>query len=180
MDNGAETRKRRQGGGVRLLVILVVLAVLAGPAASATRTRSVPGDRADLRHALAVLHRWDDRRAQAWAESDVSALRSLYVSHSTAARSDVRLLRSYTARGLVVRRIVTQVFGVRVLRSSPDRLVIRVLDRVAGGQVDEGGRVLALPSSRPAVRRIVLDRVRGTWRVAAVTGWETAPHGVRR
>jgi hypothetical protein len=155
---------------VRPLVILVVLAVLAGPTASATSTPSVSDSRADLRHALAVLHGWDGQRARAWAESDVSALRSLYVPRSTAASSDVRLLRSYTARGLVVRRIVTQVFGARVLRSTPERLVIRVLDRVAGGRVDDGHRVLALPSSRPVVRRIVLERERGTWRVAAVTG----------
>jgi hypothetical protein len=168
---------------MRLLVILVVLAALAGQPASATGAgptpRPVTGGREELRHALAVLHDWDDRRARAWAESDVSALRSFYVSHSTAARSDVRLLRSYTARGFVVRRIVTQVFGVRVLRSTPDRLVIRVLDRVAGGQVDQGDRLLALPSSRPAVRRIVLARERGAWRVAAVTGWGTAPRGAR-
>jgi hypothetical protein len=164
---------------MRLLVLLVVLAVLAAPPASATRAGLVTGDREDLRHALAVLHGWDDRRARAWAESDVSALRSLYVSHSTAARSDLRLLRSYTARGFVVRRIVTQVFGVRVLRSTPGRLVIRVLDRVAGGEVDDGHGVLALPSSRPVVRRIVLARERGAWRVAAVTGWGTAPRAAR-
>ena len=56
----------------------------------------------------------EPRRSRAWAGSDERALAALYVRRSSAARTDVRLLRSYTARGLVVRRIVTQVFGLRV------------------------------------------------------------------
>jgi hypothetical protein len=118
-----------------------------------------------------VLHGWDARRVQAWTGSDEQALRALYVPGSTAARADVRLLRSYTARGFVVRRIVTQVFGLRVLRSTPHRLVVRLLDRVAGGEVVTPERTVRLPSTKPVVRRIVLERLRGGWVVASVTGW---------
>jgi hypothetical protein len=154
---------------MRLLAVLmaVALVVLPAPAAGADPTRE-QGVRVE--HALAVLHAWDERRSQAWASSDRHALAALYVRRSSAARADVRLLGSYTARGFVVRRIVTQVFGLRVLVTTPDRLVMRVLDRVAGGQVVTPDGTVPLPSTRPVVRRIVLARVAGAWRVASVTG----------
>ena len=148
-------------------VMMAALILLLGPSApSAGAAAELP--RASVTEALDVLHGWDARRARAWAQADADALRSLYLPGSSAARSDVQLLRSYEARGLVVRRMVTQVFGIRVLRRQPGRLTIRVLDRVAGGRVDDGDRVLALPSSRPTARRIELWRVQGTWKVSAV------------
>ena len=154
---------------MRLSVVLLVLVALGVPPAAAARTSQVPHRRAEVRSALEVLHGWDDRRARAWARSDAAALRALYVPGSLAARADVRLLRSYTARGLVVRRLVTQVFGVRVLRQTPRRVTVRVLDRVAGGRVDDGSRALPLPSSRPALRRIDFRRTGDTWQVVTVT-----------
>ena len=154
---------------MRLFAVLVAvsLAVLPASAAGADPTREHGGQ---LRHALAVLHAWDERRSQAWAGSDERALAALYVRRSSAARTDVRLLRSYTARGFVVRRIVTQVFGLRVLRTTPDRLIVRILDRVAGGEVVTPDSTVPLPSTHPVVRRIVLARVAGEWRVASVSG----------
>ena len=169
MDNGARRHDRGQGGGMRLIVALVVLAGLGSGPVPATAADYSAVRRGDVLGALEVLHDWDERRARAWANSDEVALRSLYVRGSAAARSDVRLLRSYTARGLVVRRMVTQVFGVRVLTREPGRLAIRVRDRVAGGLVDTGERDVALPSTRPATRRIELRQVAGTWKVVAVT-----------
>ena len=148
-------------------VVMAALVLLIGPSApSADAGTEHP--RASVAKALDVLHGWDARRALAWAQADPRELRSLYLPGSSAARSDVRLLRSYQARGLVVRRMVTQIFGIRVLRRQPGRLTIRILDRVAGGRVGDGGRGMALPSSRPAVRRIELRRIAGTWKVATV------------
>lgn len=152
-----------------VLLVLLVTSTVPSPAAAAAQDR-VAAPRVDVRRALAVLHGWDQERELAWAADDETALRNLYVPGSAAARADVRLLRSYTARGLVVRRLVTQVFGVRVLRSTADRIDVRVLDRVAGGEVVTGHRVLPLPSTRPALRRIVLRRVAATWQVVRVTG----------
>ena len=153
---------------MRLVAVLLVVALAVLPASAAGTGPSSRG--AEVRHALAVLHEWDAQRARAWAGSDERALARLYARGSTAARADVRLLRSYTARGFVVRRIVTQVFGLRVLRSTPQRLVVRLLDRVAGGEVVGPGGMLPLPSTRPVVRRIVLEHDRGGWQVASVTG----------
>lgn len=167
MDNGTVLPDRRQGDGMRLLPLLAVLAVLAVPPAAAdgAAPRSP-----DLRRALTVLHGWDEQRAAAWAGVDETALEALYVPGSAAARADVRLLRSYAARGVVVRRLVTQVFGVRVLAVSGDRISLRVLDRVAGGVAVDHGRALPLASSPPAVRRIDLVLHEGSWRVRAVSG----------
>jgi len=154
---------------MRLCVLLVLLVTSAAPSPAAAAQDRVAAPRVDVLRALAVLHGWDQERALAWAADDETALRNLYVPGSAAARADVRLMRSYTARGFVVRRLVTQVFGVRVLRSTADRIDVRVLDRVAGGEVVTRHQVLPLPSTRPALCRIVLRRVAATWQVVRVT-----------
>ncbi len=118
--------------------------------------------------ALDVLHGWDDARSHAWARGDVAALRRLYVAGSAAGRADVRLLRRYLARGLVVRQLRMQVFAVQVMRRDDGILRVRVTDRVAGGVAVAGRHRLRLPVDRPTARTIVLRRVAGAWRVASV------------
>lgn len=144
-----------------LLAVLLVGAVTAPASAGATSDR-------DIRRALAVLHMWDARRATAWARADPAALRRLYVPGSTAAEADVRLLDRWTARGFVVRRLRTQVFSASVLRSSATNLRLRLLDRVAGGEVYVGAGKARLPASPPAVRVVELRRGDGRWRMASV------------
>ena len=118
--------------------------------------------------ALDVLHGWDDARSHAWARGDVAALRRLYVAGSAAGRADVRLLRRYLARGLVVRQLRMQVFAVHVIRRDVGILRVRVTDRVAGGVAVAGRHRLRLPVDRPTARTIVLRWVAGEWRVASV------------
>jgi hypothetical protein len=156
---------------MRLFAVLLVMVLAAPPASATDATTTAAEPRAELRRALTVLHAWDSSRAAAWAGSDARALLALYARGSSAGPADVRLLGSYTARGFVVRRLVTQVFGARLLLGTPDRLVLRVLDRVAGGEVETPDGEVPLPSTRPAVRRLVLEREVGGWRVASVTGW---------
>jgi hypothetical protein len=135
-----------------------------------------PADRrADLVAGLAVLRDWDARRAGAWTRADAAQLRSLYVRGSSAGRADVRLLAAYRGRGLVVRRLVTQVFAVTVRHRDDHLLRLRVFDRIAGGQVLDHGRPAPLGSTRPVTREVVLRRVEGTWRVAQVSGSARAP-----
>jgi hypothetical protein len=138
VDNRPGTPFRRQAGGVHLLIALLT--------------------------ASSVLHSWDDRREAAWASSDPAALRALYVPGSSAARSDARLLRDYTRARLVVRRIETQVLALQVLHADPRHLRLRVVDRVAGGDVS--GR--ALGTTRPATRVITFRQSGGTWQVLSV------------
>jgi hypothetical protein len=128
-----------------------------------------PVESRDLLAASTVLHAWDARRESAWAASDTGALGSLYVRGSSTGAADVRLLRAYGARGLVVRRIVTQVFAVRVLHRGSTRMSLRVVDRVAGGLVRDGRQTRPLGTTRPVVRVIVLRRVAREWKVAEVS-----------
>lgn len=169
---------------MRILATLGLLLLLSwgGPlgAAEGRTTRTATGDRADVVQGLAVLHAWDVRRQQAWAAVDAAALRSLYVPGSGAGRADLRLLRAYAARGLVVRRIVTQVFAVRVLQRTSSVMRLRVFDRVAGGEVVEDGRAVALRSSRPVTRDIELRLGPDGWRVASVSGSGRGPRATRR
>jgi hypothetical protein len=165
---------------MRYFAVLPLLAALVMPAtpplvaptpSTVEHVETAPeSPRADLVRALEVLHEWDARRARAWQLVDSRALRALYVTGSGAERADLRLLRAYRSRGLVVRRLVTQVFGVRVVRHDTQLIRLRVLDRVAGGEVVQAGHARALPSSRPAARTIVFRLVSGSWRVAGVTG----------
>lgn len=115
--------------------------------------------------ASSVLHSWDARREAAWASSDPAALRALYAAASSAARSDVRLLRDYTRRGLVVRRIETQVLALDVLHADDRHLRVRIVDRVAGGDIS--GRPLG--TTRPKTRVVVFRRAGADWQVVSVT-----------
>ena len=168
---------------MRILAALTLLAALCAPAvqsaaAPVAETGSGTTGR-DLVQALEVLHDWDVRRARAWARADLDALRALYVRGSGAGRADARMLRAYRARGLVVRRLVTQVFAVRVLRSDMAALQVRVFDRVAGGEVLDHGDVVPLRSSPPATRTITFHRGAGGWRVADVSDSGRAPRAAR-
>jgi hypothetical protein len=172
---------------MRILAVLPLLASLGAPVLqppAQPRVQPVAmshGDtaRTQLVAALGVLHDWDARRARAWAHADPDALSALYVRGSGAGRADVRLLRAYRARGLVVRRLVTQVFAVRVLHSDGTALQVRVFDRVAGGELLDHGDKVPLRSSRPATRTITLRQDSGTWRVSEVSESGRAPRAAR-
>lgn len=168
---------------MRFLVLLGLLVpLLAGsPVATAVGgPREGTAPRTDLVHALEVLHDWDARREQAWAGADEEALRSLYLRDSAAGRADARLLRAYATRGLVVRRIVTQVFAVRVLDRGARTLRLRVFDRVAGGQLLHRGDAVPLGSSPPVTRTIELRLFSGRWLVASISGSERGPRAAPR
>ena len=139
-----------------MLPLLLPAVLLAGPA---------PGD---------VLHAWDERRAAAWADGDVAGLRALYTDGSVAGRRDAAMLRAWSARGLRVDGLRTQLLRVEVRVGTPGRLVLAVTDRVVGGVaggVAGGGAVpagVALPRDAPTRHVVTLRRVAGEWRVSAV------------
>jgi hypothetical protein len=165
---------------MRFLATLALLLVPAVPSASVEPVEtSRPAPRAALTDALEVLHAWDARRARAWAEADPDALGALYVRGSEAGRADVRLLRSYEQRGVVVRRLVTQVFAVRVQGRDATTLRLSVFDRVAGGEMVHAGQTTELRSSRPVTRTITFRHVSGSWRVSGVCGVSGSGRGPR-
>ncbi|GAA1150001.1 hypothetical protein [Nocardioides aquiterrae] len=113
-----------------------------------------------------VLHAWDERRAAAWSAGDAAGLRTLYTSGSVAGRRDVAMLRVWTARGLRVAGMRTQLLRVSVRAQAPARLVLEVTDRVIGGVAVPGA--VPLPRDRPTGHVVTFRRVAGEWRVSSV------------
>ena len=136
----------------------------------------VPTRPGETPFALGVLHRWDAARSEAYDAGSAAALRALYVPGCSAARRDVRLLRSYAARGLRVRGLAVQVLSWRTVERDPGRLTLRVVDRVASAVVtDTRGRARSLPRDQPRVHLVGLVRgADGRWRVSRTAEAEDA------
>ncbi len=155
---------------VLVTAVVVGAAVVHGP--SSRDVRRVVAAHADARprvaRAVALLGAWDRGREAAWARDDPAALRSLYLPGSRSGRRDLAALAAYRRRGLRVRSMRRQVLEVRVRAETSRTLRLVVTDRLAEGLVTGAGERLALPSSRPATRTLVLRRVAGDWLVAEV------------
>lgn len=150
-----------------LLLSLVLPVLVAAPAAPPAI------------EAAAVLHAWDERRATAWADGDVTALRSLYVPGSATGRADVAMLRAWVARGLRVEGSSMQLLRVEVRRTDGSRLTLVVTDRLVGAVAVGPGVRRPLPRDRASTRRIVLVRRAGEWRVAQASPVRTTSWTVR-
>ena len=150
------------------MLLLVLATVLGCSRQSSSTVPVVPPVSAVEPSAIAILRGWDARRASAYAGGDLVRLRRLYVDGSSAAAADVRLLRTYLARGYVVRGMTRQLFDVRVLIRRPRLLRLRVTDRLAMAvAVGTGGRT-TLPRGSAVTRTLTLRKVAGTWRVSSV------------
>ena len=185
MDDAPQTDDFGQGGEVdprRLLPTLLVMAaacvvatvgvvaVRAGGDGPAEAVAGVDGATSPRNPATAarILADWDRQRARAWARGDVDALTDLYVPDSRTGSVDVAMLRHWTARGLRVVGLQTQVLRLDVIAQKETRLSVLVTDRVVGGEaVGPVGRV-GLPSDRASTRRITLRNVSDRWLVAEV------------
>ncbi|MFT4287587.1 hypothetical protein [Nocardioides sp.] len=134
---------------------------------SASPSASPPGPRSEST-AAQVLRAWDERRAAAWAAGDAEALAGLYAEGAPAAEADLAMLAAWTARGLVVEGLTTQLLGVDVIEEEPDRLLLRVRDRVAAARATGAGVSEPLPAGPIADRDVELRRVGEEWLVASV------------
>jgi hypothetical protein len=119
-------------------------------------------------HAVGVLEEWDRSRAAAYSSGDVAALRRLYARGATVGRNDVRVLRDYVERGLVVRDLALQRSEVDVLASSDRRLRVALLERLAAATVVAADGEASLPADRLERRVVTLVRRGQRWQVAAV------------
>lgn len=169
------------GGVLALAVALLVLVRPVGGRgptveAPAPRTsRSAGGEAprlpraAGTAEALRLLRDWDRGRSAAYARGSAPQLRALYVPGAAVGAADLRVLHGWTRRGLRVSGMRTQVLALSVLGASPERVSLRVTDRLTGAVArGRGGRVL-LPRDRASTRELTL--VRGgdrRWRMAAV------------
>jgi hypothetical protein len=138
------------------------------PAVSTSGGESVETVAAEVPE-LAVLRRWDERRARAYAAGDLAGLRRLYVPGSTAGTADARLLRSYRQRDLRVVGMRMQVLAVDVTRQARTFLRIRVTDRLADAVAVGHRRRLTLPVDRASTHVVTLRRGPGHgWRMVSV------------
>lgn len=165
-------RVPRHRGPFTTLALAVTSCVLTGLLVGCSDDRTDPAAAAPrtARRAVDVLRDWDRARSRAFADGDVAALRRLYVPGSAAGRADARLLRGYLRRGLRVEDLRVQLLAVDVLDRDPDRLRLRVTDRVARAvAVGERGRSV-LPRDRATTRDVELRRdAGGTWQVVGVS-----------
>ena len=129
--------------------------------------------------AAAVVHAWDQRRAQAWAAGDVAALGALYVPGSAAGRADLRMLRAWRSRDLRVTGMHCQLLSVVVRRSSSTQLDLLVTDRLVGGVAVGRGVRRPLPRDRSSTWRLLLVRGAGEWLVAQASPVRTPSSTVR-
>lgn len=119
--------------------------------------------------AAVVLREWDQRRARAYASGSVADLRALYAEDAPAGRRDVRLLRGYLDRGLVVLGLRVQVLALDVLRDAGPVLRVRVTDRVVGAEAMGPSGVLPLPRDSPSTRTVTMRESAGGWVVVSVS-----------
>ncbi len=141
----------------------------AGPTSSDVATAAARRHlRSPEARALAVLHRWDRRRALAWAAADPSALGRLYVPGSVTGARDVGDLRRWIRRGVRVVGLEQQVAAFRVTDRDRHRLVVTVTDRTVDGVAVRPRRRVAIPASGWTTHRIRMLRGHARWRVAEV------------
>ena len=79
------------------------------------------------------------------------------------------MLAAYRARGLRVTDLRMRLLRLRVISTSPTRVVLHVVDRLdAGTAVAASGRRISLAGDRPSERRVVLAGAEHGWRIAVV------------
>ncbi len=160
---------------VPLLVAVLTATASVASVASVAEVRGAPApslEASDARAgggppAVEALRSWDSQRAEAWAAGDVAALASLYTPASVAGRRDVAMLRAWTARGLVVRDLRTQLLAVDVLAHTRSTWTLRVTDRLVSGVAVGPDVRRPLPRDEPTTRTVRLRLVDGAWCVAS-------------
>lgn len=116
-----------------------------------------------------VLGRLDDRRTRALRDADRSALAAVYAPGSAVLARDRATLGAYQRSGLRLRGAELALLEVRVLGREPDRVRLRVVDRLGGtSAVTPAGRGLPLPRDRATERVVTLVRTAAGWRIGAV------------
>jgi hypothetical protein len=117
---------------------------------------------------LRALDHLDRIRWQAWRTGDPAALGRVYVPGSSALRADRAMLAAYRARRLRVSARV-DFRQVRVVDRDGEAVTLAVVDQLgAAVATSPSDGAVALPSDQPTAHTIVLQRVGGRWRIAAI------------
>jgi hypothetical protein len=122
-----------------------------------------------------ILERLDDRRGRAWQAGRPAALRRVYTPSSPTLRADSAMLAAYQDRGLQPRGVRLEFTAVQLVNRGPAMVVLAATDRLAPMRVRTAAGVVArLPSDQPTAHLIVLRRVDGRWKIAAVRAQASA------
>lgn len=113
----------------------------------------------------------DRERAAAFATADPRRLERVYVAGSSARTQDSRTIRTYARRGGRVLGAELRVLSCRVVRATPARVTLDVVDVLAPAQVAwRDGSSTELPRDQPSRRRVTLQRTPEGWRLAGSVG----------
>jgi Protein kinase domain len=114
-----------------------------------------------------VLVRLDAQRASAFAAASSTRLAHVYAADAPALRRDRAQLADLAATGLHVEGLRLRPRSVRVVTSSPRRVILHVLDVLDPYAVRtaRGALVDARPGRAVASWRVTLERDAGEWRV---------------
>jgi hypothetical protein len=137
---------------------------LAGPAPAASAPHSIHSG--PLWWAT-VLDQLDRRRAEAFAQGDLAALDTVYAPGSPALGRDRERLRELLAANARARGLRLQITRAEAAALGPDRVVLRVVDRLAPHVlVDPSGNELERrPGRGPAEWQVTMLRAGSGWRV---------------
>jgi hypothetical protein len=110
----------------------------------------------------------DRTRAVAFARADPTLLDDVYVPGSDAQRTDATTIDAYARRGGRVRGAELRILTCRLVRETPGRADLEVVDQLAHAKVEwSDGTTTALPRDRPSRRVVTLERTPEGWRMAA-------------
>jgi hypothetical protein len=116
----------------------------------------------------AILARLDQRRERAYAASDATRLREVYVRRSPVLRHDLSMLRAYRDRGVRLDGVRLRVLDVRLVDRAGPYARLRIVDRLDRATAYTSQGTVRLPRDRATARVVVLRAGAGGWRIAAV------------
>jgi hypothetical protein len=109
----------------------------------------------------------DRVRAEAFAQADPSRLDAVYVADSRARRTDAASIEAYARREGRVAGAELRILTCHVVRSSPDRVQLDVVDQLGDARVVWGdGTSTHLPRDQPSRRLVTVERTPEGWRIA--------------
>jgi hypothetical protein len=115
-----------------------------------------------------TLAKLDQARTDAFATADPARLGEVYMPGSAGLRADAAAIEAYGRRGGRVVDADLHILSCRVVRSSPDRVRLDIVDQLGGARVVwADGTSTDLPRDRPSRRLVTIERSADGWRVAA-------------
>lgn len=117
-------------------------------------------------HWAGVLGDLDEARAAAFSAGDPTLLDGVYASDSSGRDMDAATIRAYARRGGHVHGAELTLLSCQVDDSSPRRVRLVVVDRLAAAEVVwADGSSRALPRDLPTKHVITLVRTSAGWRI---------------